>query len=145
MVVFPVCSHAAHGNICDALLQTATPSSGVPPLSSMKIQRRNGTLLAVPSVAPDGTTTESAEVIAAHTGVPVASVADRKGTDTGLLALGADPFAPTTLMVRLLPAAPAVIPRLTGMSKPYGGCAVETENTPPLRFMPQPAVVAPSV
>src|ERR1039458_9660800 len=118
VVVILVDSQAAHGNICVVLLQTATPSSGVPPLSSTKIQRRNGTLLAVPSVAPDGTTTESAEVIDAHTGVPVASVADRKGTDTGLLALGADPFAPTTLMVRLLPVAPAVSPRLTGISKP---------------------------
>ena len=58
------------------------------------------------------------EGIEVHTGTPVAAVVERNGTSTGLVELGAEPLAPVTLRVRLLPAALAVMPMLTGKVNP---------------------------
>ena len=101
-----------------AELHTATPNSGVPPLYSANIQILNGTPFDVPSVAPELTIIDNAPVTAVHTGVPVASVVERNGIETGLLALGAEPFAPVRLIVSALAPALTVNPRLIGTSKP---------------------------
>jgi hypothetical protein len=72
------------------------------------------TLFATPSDAPDGMTIESAEVMLGLEGVPVADVVDLNVGVTGFPLAGADPFAPTTLIVSAFPDALAVIPRLIG-------------------------------
>ena len=85
---------------------------------SSKIHTRNGTLFAVPSVAPEGMVMLCAPVTTPHTGVPVVNVVDRNGIDTGLVEDGVEPLAPVTVIVSALAEAEADKPKFTGTVKP---------------------------
>lgn len=91
----------------------------VPALSNATIQNRNGTVFAVPSVAPTALVLMLvAAVTVRQIGPPLAIVESRNGIRTGSPALGSAPATVLMATVRMLDPTEAVSPKLIGALKP---------------------------